>query len=119
MYVKAIFLPLHSIKTNNVWYYFFFHSTDLGPIGPLVCDHFRAPAYFIESLSSQCMHNMRGFPCPDSNEFDRARCLANCKSGVCPEMGYTALQNGSQILGKHFLYTRASAPFCGKYDICP
>jgi len=101
------------------WIIFLFHATDLGPIGPLVCDHLRAPAYFIESLSPQCLHNMRGFPCPDSNEFDRARCLANCKNGACPEMGYTAVQNGSQIVGKHFLYTKASAPFCGKYNICP
>jgi len=90
-------------------------TDDLGPIGPLVCDHLRAPAYFIESLSPQCLHNMRGFPCPDSNEFDRARCLANCKNGACPEMGYTAVQNGSQIVGKHFLYTKASAPFCVPY----
>lgn len=85
-------------------------------MGPLVCDHFRAPAYFIESLFPRCMQNMKGFPCRDSNEFDRARCLANCKNGVCPEMGYNAVQNGSQILGKHFLYTTTSAPFCGEYN---
>ena len=87
-------------------------------MGPLVCDHFRAPSYFIESLSPQCMQNMKGFPCRNSNEFDRARCLTNCKNGVCPDMGYNAGRNGNQILGKHFLYTTTSAPFCGKYILC-
>lgn len=100
----------------QVGYLFTCYFTDHLIVGPLVCDHFRATDYFIASLSPQCMHNMKGFPCQDSNSFDQARCLDNCKNGMCPEMGYNAvMQNSSRVLGKHFLYTFSSAPFCGKY----
>lgn len=63
------------------------------------------------------MHSMKGFPCSDSNGFDRARCL-QCKNGNCPDMGYNAEKyndGGGKILGRHFLYTTKSVPFCGKY----
>ena len=83
-----------------------------GPLNPIVCDHFRATKYFIESLSPKSTHVMKGFPCTDVDGFDRGRCL-NC-NGACPVMGYDAVQSGNrQIQGRHYLYTAGSAPFCG------
>ena len=91
-------------------------STGLGPLNPIVCDHFRATDYFVDSLAPKCAHVMRGFPCSDADEFDRGRCLS-C-NGACPVMGYDAVQNDdNQIHGRHYLYTTRSAPFCGNYKL--
>ncbi|CAH3130567.1 unnamed protein product, partial [Porites lobata] len=88
-------------------------TTGWGPLNPVVCDHFRATDYFIDSLSPNCTHAMEGFPCSNADDFDRGRCL-KC-NGTCPIMGYKAVKSKNhQIHGSHYLYTAKGSPFCGK-----
>ncbi|KAM7436663.1 hypothetical protein ABFA07_013584 [Porites harrisoni] len=89
-------------------------TTGWGPLNPVVCDHFRATDYFIDSLSPNCTHAMEGFPCSNADDFDRGRCL-KC-NGTCPIMGYKAVKSKNhQIHGSHYLYTAKSSPFCVRY----
>jgi len=81
-----------------------------GPFSKLfnaMCDHSRAPLFYIESVKSKC--SWKAYPCSNYLFFK----LGFCKkcNGECPSMGYAA--DRTKKTGKHYLRTNKKAPFCG------
>jgi len=84
-----------------------------GPFSKLfnaMCDHSRAPLFYIESVKSKC--SWKAYPCSNYLFFK----LGFCKkcNGECPSMGYAA--DRTKKTGKHYLRTNKKAPFCGRLN---
>ena len=96
------FLALGGVKSRENFFY---------TIG---CNHFRAVNYFTESLSkSSC--KFTAYPCEDIQALEQGQCDTKCEGGICPVMGYDAVNipNATLFTGKHlYLQTNGKAPFC-------
>lgn len=73
----------------------------------VICDHMRAPEFYIESVKNQC--SWRAHPCKSLEDCERGR-YTRCNSG-CSSMGYGA--DKPKRTGRFYLKTTANAPFCG------
>lgn len=99
-----VFLVLHLY----IFCVFIISHDVLGILGPLTCDHFRAPEYYIASIQNRCF--WKAYPCSKYLYFLFGWC--NHCDGECPSLGYDADQ--TRKTGTHFLYTNSEVPFCGR-----
>ncbi|XP_078354762.1 pancreatic lipase-related protein 2-like [Oculina patagonica] len=76
-------------------------------IHTVVCDHLRAPEYYIASVQNLC--SWKAFPCRNYLDFVAGKCL-QC-NGECPTMGYGA--DETEKYGSFYMKTTSEAPFCG------
>ena len=75
----------------------------------IICDHMRAPEYYIASVKGKC--SWKAFPCQSYNDFEDGKCR-KC-NGECPSMGYGA--DKTKKSGEYYLSTNSKSPFCSKY----
>lgn len=76
-----------------------------------LCNHRRAFRFFIDSITPSC--RFPAFPCDSYERFLSGKCF-DCGLRGCPHMGYYTDKNAR---GKHYLVTRETEPFCGRFVI--
>ncbi|KAF8771479.1 Lipase member H like protein [Argiope bruennichi] len=73
----------------------------------ILCNHFIAIEYFINSLKDNCKFVAR--KCESNSEFEKGK----CSSGIISEMGFIAKKiKGVPPTSKFFLKTSKSPPYC-------
>lgn len=82
-----------------------------GPVDYVICDHMRAAEYFTASVLTSPACPMRAFPCKNMQDFKRGYCF-KCQGEDCPSMGFNAEASRGQAVGKHYLFTGETMPFC-------
>lgn len=82
------------------------HLVKLDLFRTVICDHVRAPQYYIASVQNRC--SWKAYPCRDYSDFEKGKCRA-C-NGECPSMGYDA--DKTKRSGSFYLKTSSKAPFC-------
>ena len=73
----------------------------------VICDHMRAPEYYIASVQNNC--SWKAFPCHSLSDCEAGK-NTTC-DGKCPSMGYDA--DKTDLTGNYYLKTNSNPPFCG------
>nr|XP_058961752.1 pancreatic triacylglycerol lipase-like [Pocillopora verrucosa] len=73
----------------------------------VICDHMRAPEYYIASVQNNC--SWKALPCHSLSDCEAGK-NTTC-DGKCPSMGYDA--DKTDLTGNYYLKTNSNPPFCG------
>lgn len=73
----------------------------------VICDHMRAPEYYIASVQNNC--SWKALPCHSLSDCEKRKSTP-CH-GKCPSMGYDA--DKTAPTGNFYLKTNSNSPFCG------
>jgi len=79
------------------------------PIQIISCSHYRAPAYYLESIHSHCP--FYAYPCKSYDDFKKGLCT-KCPEGGCPRSGYHAIDSKGRLNGSFYLQTHDEKPWC-------
>jgi len=76
----------------------------------VVCSHYRAVRYFMESLNKGSCP-FRTYPCKNYHEFATGFC-ARCPPQGCPLLGYDSVNHKGKIQGSFYMQTNTKGPYC-------